>query len=375
MIPPALPRLLLTLLLAGPLAARAEWPMHRGGPQLQGRTAMPAPAEPKVAWTFNAGKPVKGGAAIAGRRVFFGDDLGIVHALDLATGHELWTFKTEGPIEATPLVLGDTVYLGSSDDFLYALHAADGQLRWKYETGDKILGGANHVKAPAGGGEWILIGSYDTSLHCVDAATGQAVWKAETDNYINGSPALTEAGQVIFGGCDAMIHVISLADGKELRQIDSEAYIASSVAVWGNLGYVGNYGNQVLAFDAPAGEIKWKYRDRNFPWFASAALTEERVVIGGRDKRLHCLNRATGESLWVFQTRGHVDSSPVICGDAVVVGSEDGRLYCVSLADGAQRWAYEVGAAVTASPAVSDGLIVVGAEDGTVIALGTLTPP
>ncbi len=80
----------------------ADWPMHRGGPQLQGRSEMAAPAEPKLAWTFNAGKPVKAAAAIAGGKVFFGDDGGIVHALNLADGREVWTFKTEGAIEAAP---------------------------------------------------------------------------------------------------------------------------------------------------------------------------------------------------------------------------------------------------------------------------------
>jgi outer membrane protein assembly factor BamB len=271
-------------------------------------------------------------------------------------------------------VLNGIVYIGSSDAFFYALNAKDGKLVWKYETGDKILGGANHVKNPAGDGEWVIFGSYDNNLHCVDAATGKVIWKAETDNYINGSPALTEGGQVLFGGCDAQIHVIQLSDGKELRQIESEAYIASSVAVMGNMGYVGNYANIVMAIDATTGEVKWKYRDRNFPYFASAALTEDFVVIGCRDKRLHCLKRATGEAAWVFQTRGQVDSSPVICGDAIVVGSQDGRVYCVGLADGQQRWDYELGAPVTASPAASDGVIVIGSEDGTVVALGTLAP-
>jgi outer membrane protein assembly factor BamB len=121
-----------------------------------------------------------------------------------------------------------------------------------------------------------------------------------------------------------------------------------------------------------SGEVKWRYRDRNFPYFASAAVTEDRVIIGGRDKRLHCIKRDSGEAAWIFQTRGQVDSSPVICRDAVVVGSQDGRLYCLNLADGKERWAYEMGAPVTASPAVSDGLIVIGAEDGTVLALGDL---
>jgi outer membrane protein assembly factor BamB len=74
--------------------------------------------------------------------------------------------------------------------------------------------------------------------------------------------------------------------------------------------------------------------------------------------------------VWTFQTRGEVDSSPVICGETVIFGSGDGRLYCVNLADGKERWAYEIGASVTASPAAADGLIVVGAEDGVLYAIG-----
>jgi outer membrane protein assembly factor BamB len=158
--------------------------------------------------------------------------------------------------------------------------------------------------------------------------------------------------------------VVQLADGKETKQIDSEAYIASSVAIADGIGYVGNYGNVVIAFDPKGGNVLWKYRDRNFPYFSSAALTKDRVIIGGRDKRLHCIDRAKGTPLWHFQTRGSVDSSPVVVGDAVIVGSEDGRLYGVGLADGKERWAYEIGAAVISSPAVSDGVVVIGAEDG-----------
>jgi outer membrane protein assembly factor BamB len=352
------------------ITARADWPMHRGGPQLRGVAEMKAPAKPDVRWSANLGKPIKAGAAVAGGRVFVGDDAGIVHALDAATGKPAWTFKTEGSIEATPLVLDGVIFIGSSDANFYALDAATGVLKWKYETGDKVLGGANHAKNPNGDGQWILVGSYDSNLHCIDAATGKAVWTHATDNYINGTPALLPTGEVLFGGCDANIHILQLGDGKERLQVESEAYIASSVAVADGIGYVGNYGNLVLAIDVKAGEVRWKFRDRNFPYFSSAAVTEDRVIIGGRDKRLHCIDRATGKGVWSFQARGEVDSSPVVCEDTIVVGSNDGRLYAIALADGAERWAYEIGAPITASPAASDGAIVVGAEDGTLVRIG-----
>ncbi|HEV7868310.1 MAG TPA: PQQ-binding-like beta-propeller repeat protein [Chthoniobacteraceae bacterium] len=350
------------------ISALADWPMHRGNSQLQGVAEGSAPAKAELAWTFNAGKPVKAAAAIAQGRTFFGDDAGVIHALDLATGKEVWTFKTEANIEATPLVLEGTVYVGSGDGNFYALDAATGTLKWKYATGDKVLGGANYAKNPNGEGTWLLVGSYDSNLHCIDAATGKAVWTHATDNYITGTPALLPTGEVLFGGCDSYIHVLQLADGKELRQIESDAYIASSVAVRDGIGYVGNYGNLVIAVDPKGGELKWKYRERNFPYFSSAAVTADRVIIGGRDKRLHAIDRGTGKGVWTFQTRGQVDSSPVVYTDAVIVGSQDGRLYCVNLADGQERWAYEVGAPLTASPAIAGGYIVIGAEDGNVYA-------
>ena len=197
------------------------------------------------------------------------------------------------------------------------------------------------------------------------------LWTVETENYINGTPAITKAGEVIFGGCDAFIHVVSVKERKELRKFESGAYIAGSAAVDGTNGYVGHYGNEVLAFSPGGGSILWKYRDKNFAYFSSPALTDTHVLIGGRDKRLHCIDRANGIGAWTFQTRGQVDSSPVICGNAVIVGSEDGRLYCVGLADGKERWAYEIGAPITASPAAADGRIVIGAEDGALYCLGS----
>jgi outer membrane protein assembly factor BamB len=152
--------------------------------------------------------------------------------------------------------------------------------------------------------------------------------------------------------------------------IEADSYVASSVAVAGDgKAYVGHHGNAVLGLDPGQAKILWTYRDRAFPYLSSAAVSGDRVFIGGNDKRLHCIARGDGKSLWQFPTRGKVDGSPVVCADTVVVGSQDGRLYGVAVDDGAERWVYDIGAPVVASPAVSDGWLVIGAEDGAVHAL------
>jgi eukaryotic-like serine/threonine-protein kinase len=355
---------------AGPGIA-ADWAMHRGDPQLQGRASEPAPKQPELRWTFNAGKPVKGGAAIAGGRAYFGDDAGVVHCVKLADGKPVWRFETEGAIEATPLVMDGRVFIGASNGKLYALDAATGEKKWEFETADKILASASWARDPVSGAKWVLVGSYDFNFYALDALTGKEQWKVETENFINSTPAVTPDGFALFGGCDALLHVVSLKDRKEVRAINAEAYIPGSAAADGKMVYLGNDAKKVFAFEIETGATLWSFRDRNFPYFSSPALSEKDVIIGGRDKRVHCIDRATGDRRWYFATRGDVDSSPVLCSDGgIVVGSHDGRLYCLELADGKERWNYDVGAKISGSPAIANGVIVIGAEDGNVYCFG-----
>ena len=108
-----------------------------------------------------------------------------------------------------------------------------------------------------------------------------------------------------------------------------------------------------------------------YPYCSSAAVTEDYLVIGGRDQHLHCLDRRTGERRWQIATRGRIDGSPVVAGNRVVVGSHDGRLYAVDLTDGTEVWTYEIGAPLSVSPAIAEGRMVIAAEDGTLQAFAT----
>ena len=355
------------------LATADSWPMFRGNPGLTGISPAKLPDKLSVNWQFKTGGPVKSSAAISAGKVFIGSDDGFVYALDLESGKKLWAFKTGGPIESSPLVLNGKVYVGSSDAFLYSLNAADGSVAWKLETSDKILGSPNWVKSPDGKKDWILTGGYDFKLYSVDATTGKTNWFYETGNYINGSPAVAD-DKTVFGGCDALLHVINLKDGSKIKEVEAGAYIAGSGAFEKGKFYIGHYENEFLCADLNAGKIDWKFKERNFPYYSSPALTSDRVIFGGRDKKLHCLKRENGEEVWSFSARGKVDSSPVVVDGKVVVGSEDGRLYMVKLSDGTEIWNYEIGQPITGSPAVASGRVVIGSEDGNVYCFGAGKP-
>ncbi len=343
--------------------------MFRGNPGLTGLSPAKLPTKPKLLWTYKTGGPVKSSPAIVNGRVYIGSDDKQLHCLSADKGQKLWTFSTEGEIESSPLVLDGLAYFGSTDASLYAINAESGKKVWEAKTGDKILGAPNWVTAPDGKGTWILTGSYDYKLYSFDAKSGKTNWTFETGNYINGTPAVA-GGQTVFGGCDALLHVVSLNDGQKVKEVEAGAYIAGSGAFDQGRFYIGHYENEFLCADITAGNIAWRFKDRSFPYFSSPALTADRVIFGGRDKKLHCVKRENGEEIWAFATRGKVDSSPVVCGDRIVVGSEDGRLYIINLADGKAVWDYEIGQGIAGSPAVVNGLIIIGSEDGSVYAFG-----
>jgi outer membrane protein assembly factor BamB len=363
------PYALRTLALLGAAAVSAQagstaWPMFRGNPELTGVSGASLPARLNLAWSFKTQGPIKSSPAIRDGKVFIGSNDGHLYAFDLKSGTNLWRFKTEGAVESSPLVLDNGIYVGSTDGALYAI-SVDGKQMWKYMSGDKLLASPNFWKDPSA--TRVIIGGYDYKLHCLDASTGKSNWVYETGNYINGSPAVFD-GKTVFGGCDALLHILSLTDGTKVKEVEAGAYIAASVAIKGGRAYVGHYENEFLCIDLEKGTNLWTYRDKNFAYFSSPAVTRDKVIFGGRDKKVHCVNRADGKPLWTFPTRGKVDSSPAVCGDKVVVGSDDGRLYVLNVNTGRETWSYEIGPPVASSPAVVDNMVVVGADDGGVYA-------
>ena len=99
-------------------------------------------------------------------------------------------------------------------------------------------------------------------------------------------------------------------------------------------------------------------------------LPDGRVVLGGRDKRIHAIDAASGKPAWTFATQARVESSPAIVGRRVFVGSSDGRLYALDLARGTRLWEFNAGGGLTASPAVAGGRLVIGSVDGRVYCFG-----
>lgn len=343
-----------------------SWPSYRQGPLQQGVAGCKFPAKFKQLWKYPAPDGVASTAAIVGDRVYCGMFSGDLVCLDRQTGKLVWTYrsipnpnpKAFAPgFRSSPTVTEDAVYLGDEDGVFHAVDRGTGKQRWTFPTGAEI------VSSAAIDGDHVIFGSYDSNLYCLDVKTGMPVWNFTTQDRVNCTPAIAQ-GFTFVAGCDEHLRVIDLKNGAQVADIPLETYLIASPAVMGDQLCVGTHNGEVLAVNWKNETIDWRYasgKDAR-PIHGSAAITQKVLVVGGQDKKVRCVDRANGNELWTYETRGQVDSSPAIVDDRVFVGSNDGSLYALSLANGNLIWKEQLGRKVTAGPAIGEGVLVVGTE-------------
>ena len=357
-------------------ADAGDWVSFRGNPQLTGVAAGDFPDNPQLLWTFEAGEGIESTAAIAAGTVYAGALDGNLYAINLESGSLKWKYSASDEIKSSPAVFRKTVYFGDEMGVFHAVDAETGQQRWIFQTDGGIISSANFA------GDSVLFGSYDQYLYCVSAETGALIWKFETEGYVHGTPTVVDVRSsgslpypndvVVTTGCDGYLRVINVLNGEENNKIPLGDYVAASPAVLKTRAFVGTFGNQVLGVDLNHAEILWNYEPAKggFPFYASAAVTNDAVIVGGRDKRIHALKPQTGEPLWIYPTKARVDSSPVIIGNRVLFGTVGGVIYALNINTGEPVWQFVTGSSIVASPCVAGGKLVIGSDDGVLYCFG-----
>ena len=159
-----------------------------------------------VNWTYHASGAVKGGPALVGTTLYFGDYAGRAYALNALNGHQIWAVGTNGTqfgfgsgnFYSTPAVAFGRVYLGNTDGRVYSFGARDGALAWATATGDYVYSSAAVQDTP-GLGPTVYIGSYDGNFYAFNAQSGAIRWSHNAGGKISGSPTDRRQRRLLLG--------------------------------------------------------------------------------------------------------------------------------------------------------------------------------
>ena len=345
--------LILIMLLSAVYSADADWASFRGNQQLTGVAQTQLPEKLDLLWAFPTGDMIESTVAVVDGTVYLGASNGILYAINAQTGKSKWKYEATDSIKSSPSVKDGIVYFGDSGGIFHAVDMATRKKRWQYTTEGEIISSANFF------GDRVLFGSYDGFLYCLNIHNGELLWKYETEGY-----------------------VINITDGKQKEQVDLGAYVGASPAILStsaetqesskSIAYFGTYGSEVLGVDLTSGEIAWRYKNPKLqlPFFASAAVTQNNILIGGRDKVMYALTPEKGEQIWTYTAKTRIESSAVVVGNRVFFGTTRGVFLALDIETGDALWEFDTASSIVSSPSVADGKIYIGTEDGTLYCFG-----
>lgn len=354
----------------------ADWPMARGGATSAGAYPDSIGDKFEIEWEFKYPKGAFESSPIIvsdqGKSTVFvaGIDVNVngkIYSIDLESGEANWDYEIEEGFIASPAFYDGKIFVGDMLGLVYCVDATTGKELWKYETQGGINSSANFHKS------LVLFGSQDGSLYAIDRESGMLTWKHSIKDEIQ-CGATVAGGRCFLAGCDAKLHIIGLDDGKEIDAVEIGSPTGTTAAAFGDSVFFGTEQAGFFSIDYQDPKINWQWEDEAGAASirSSAAVTENDVVFGARNRKVNCLDPKTGKLKWTAKVKAKVDGSPIIAGNRVYAGSTDGRLYVLDLANGSELWQKQFNGSLLGSPAIIGGerpRLVVATERGTVYCL------
>jgi len=243
--------------------------------------------------------PIVAGLVVSQGKIFFGDSVGKIYALDTVTGDRLWTFETGDKIWSTPAVDGATIYVNSFDNKLYALNAADGSKRWELEVDSTVM------TTPVFNETDLYIGSFDRHFYALDKATGRQKWQSE---------------------------------------VEADKWFWAQPVIHNNVIYAPNLDGKVYLFDTQTGREIASAIDLGNQISAAAALVNDTVVVATEDGHVYSLDTASKQSSLLIDVSDDAQKvmAPLCADDGVVyiktqTANED-KLYAVNVTTRTTLW-------------------------------------
>ena len=303
-------------------------------------------------WLHQSGVSVYSSPAVEGKRVFVGDDAGVVTAYRLRDGKSLWQFATGARIIGTPAAYDGTLVVPSADGCIYGLRTGNGKLRWKIQTEAPVLGAVAIKDGVA------YVGGSDHCLRAIDVRSGQVRWTySGVAGYIETKPLVTDE-HVVFGAWDMYLYSVNVQDGSlqwKWRGVDKDDMHYSPAAVWpvetdGRI-FIADPERALTCIDAHTGKTIWRTHQ---------SMVRETVGLSADHERVY--SKTMRDSLVCYSTQGNTPrelyatnvgfgyeiapNMPQELDGVVYCSTKEGMIFATEAHTGRLLWRHHVGSSL-----------------------------
>jgi outer membrane protein assembly factor BamB len=327
-----------------------DWPQWRGMNRDSKVTGFKAPAawpaELKQAWKVTVGfsdaTPV-----LSANKIYLNTRQGdqeVILCLDAATGKELWknsyaAMAVTGPSASqhpgprgTPAVSNGKIVTFGASGILSCLDASTGKLVWRKENPTNAFPAFFTGTSPliVDGMCIIHLGKKDDGqVIAYDLNSGNEKWKwaGEGPSYSSPSVMTIDGKKLLIVITEKNIMALGLTDGKQLWQIATPVqqrfYNCVSPYIDGQNIYLSGQGTgtKAIRVEKSGNEYVtkelWSNTEVGAKW--NTPVLKDGFLYGFTDqKRIYCLNAATGQTAWIDNTVNSDFSTIVDCGSVII---------------------------------------------------------
>ena len=310
-------------------------------------------------WVYSATAAIDSSPAVADGKVFFGDQSGVLSAVNLNTGGLAWSATAGGAIASSPAVDGSArlVVAGSADGKVYAWSEYDGKPAWQVSTGGAV------TSSPLIYGGTVYVGSASHKLYAINEKTGAVDWTAGVGGAITAAPALDPgAATIVVADSKGLVTAFRTGTKATRRwQASVGAAVTASPVLTGSRVLIGAQNGTVTAFSESAGKQQWSASAGTSAITGSMAYQAPHLYVGNSGGTLTALNTTSGAQMWSEPLAGPITGLSVTSG-MLFAESSNGEVSGLRIG-GEVVWLAKAGTGLAGTPVIMDNAVFVGSQD------------
>jgi outer membrane protein assembly factor BamB/calcineurin-like phosphoesterase family protein len=329
----------------------------------------------KAKWTFASDANVISTPAVAGKRVIFGNQKGVIKAVTIKDGSEEWSFVTGGPVFSSPAANDQNVVFGSADGYVYCLNSSNGKVRWKCKTGSAVLG------SPLIHQGIVYIGGSDGHFRSIDGKTGKELWRfAGLEGPVVSTPVVYE-DKVIFGAWDTNLYALNRKSGDLIWKWNNGSPVRNyspascTPVIQEGVIYIVAPDRYISAIDAASGKTLWRSKDGGVR--ESIGISENGKFVYGKSMQdtvvAYAASREGKTVAWKMNCGfgyEHVPSMLIEKDGQLFFGTKNGVVYAIDPVLRKIVWLHKIDNSMVNTVRVLDTRrIIVSTMDGKVVFL------
>ena len=307
-------------------------------------------------------------------KIYFGNSLGEVKALNKADGNISWSFTTNASLFSRPAVAGNYLIVPASDKRIIWCDKQTGRIIRENESvgpyvADGVIENGN-----------LYQGGYK-KFECWNTTTGNIKWTInDLNNYCQAAPTI-DGNDIFFGAWDTYLRCVDKKTGK-LKWKWNNGKSANMLGpgncvpvVAGNRVFVVAPDRYMTALDKKTGEVIWRTNfDGKYKVRESLGISQDKkyVLAKTMDGELIAVRTdcTTPEPAFVVDAGFGYEHTPCIVAESkgiAYLGSKTGVLAAIDIKNKSLLWTYKLGSsAMNGFEIAKDGTIYTSLIDGSI---------